>query len=71
MGKPLTATQFKMLESCVLHGDSRFHLRGLAEHGGANGTRWSLQRRGYLDAECKITAAGLIAYGQAEAPAHG
>lgn len=58
----LTAAQFKVLESCIKHNNATFHLSGQSAWGGWGGTRAALQRRGYLDAGCKITEAGRAAY---------
>lgn len=43
--RKLTPAQLRMLTDIRDHGNSTWSLRGLAEHGGANGTRQALIRR--------------------------
>ena len=54
----LSFTQVRWITTLYLGGDPRSKLRGQAEHGGANGTYYSLRKLGFLDVDGALTDAG-------------
>lgn len=51
----------RMLRDIQEHGDPTYSLRGAAQHGGADGTRAALMRRGLIEYAAhiiRLTAAG-------------
>lgn len=54
----LSRTQIRWITTLFVGGDPYSKLRGQAEHGGANGTLYSLRKRGFLDVDGKLTDAG-------------
>lgn len=65
--KPLSFTQRRWLRALADGKDPAMYLHGDSEHGGANGTIYSLVRRGYLSDARTITPAGLAAIGRTRA----
>jgi hypothetical protein len=59
--KPLTASQTRMLQDARTHRDPFYSRSGRSQHGGANGTIWSLRRQGLLATDGSITAVGEMA----------
>jgi hypothetical protein len=56
--RALTYTQQRWLKALTEGRDPGEHLHGASAHGGANGTVYSLIRRGYIDNKGNITDAG-------------
>jgi hypothetical protein len=46
------------------------HLRGQSEHGGAQATIQAMRRRGWIDRDMRLTAAGRQAYLEATGEDH-
>ncbi len=58
----LSEAQFKALSSAIEHGSATHHLQGPLAWAGWGVAREALQRRGYLDAACRITEEGRLAH---------